>query len=189
MLSSYSSRLSPTLSPSYYPVPPWVRRTHLLWSPGQKPGARLGGDQSSPRCFRAIVRKTSSLPCKNPRAMKSILTSSLLFLFLARCTDPGTKRTATDLLVGNWENAETGFIVSFDKNETYSAQFGADTAFFSRYKLVSLRDQDRLLIYDSAVTHEYRFQFLEPDQLALSQVFPTSFVPEKDNSAVFHRLK
>ena len=121
--------------------------------------------------------------------MKSIRTSSLLFLLLARCTDPGTEGVATNLLVGNWKNADTGFIVSFDENKTYNVQFGADNTFSSKYKLASPRDQNRLFIYDSAVTHEYRFQLLGPDQLTLAQIFPASFVPEKDNIAVFHRLK
>ena len=118
--------------------------------------------------------------------MKSILTSSLLFLLLARCTDPGTEGVATNLLVGNWKNADTGFVVSFDEN--YNVQFRADNTFSSKYKLASQRDQNRLFIYDSAVTHEYRFQLLSPNQLTLSQIFPASFVPEKENIAVFHRL-
>ena len=67
--------------------------------------------------------------------MKSIFASVLFLLSLARCTDPGTEGVATNLLVGNWKNADTGFIVNFDENENYNVQFGANDTFSSKYKL------------------------------------------------------
>jgi hypothetical protein len=121
--------------------------------------------------------------------MKPAPLSCLLLLLLVRCTEPGVEGVATNLLVGSWKNAETGFVVNFDANQIYSVRFGADTTFFSAYKLSIRKNQNRLFIYDSAVTNEYRFKFLGPDQLTLTQIFPASFVSEIDNNTVFRRLK
>ncbi len=121
--------------------------------------------------------------------MKPTLLSCFLLLSLVRCADPGVEGDAANLLVGSWKNAETGFVVNFDVDEVYSVRFGADTTFFSAYKLSLQKDQNRLFIYDSVITTEYRFNFLGASQLTLNQVFPATFVSEIDNSTVFHRLK
>ena len=120
--------------------------------------------------------------------MKPALLSCLLLLLLVRCTERGAEGDAASLLVGSWKNAGTGFVVNFNANKIYSVRFGADTTFFSAYKLSLQKDQNRLFVYDSAVTNEYRFEFLGPNQLTLTQIFPASFVSEIDNNTVFHRL-
>jgi hypothetical protein len=124
-----------------------------------------------------------------PVFMRTIAISFVSLFILTQCHEASVDRPSADLFVGTWKNVANEHTIAFDKDYNYAVKFRSDTAFHFKYRLHALEEDHRLFIYDGKVTQEYAYQFLEENQLQLTQVFPAGYPDMEKPVVVFQRLK
>ncbi len=123
--------------------------------------------------------------------MKNILLGLVLLFSLTQCNDTNLETPAARLLVGSWQNTATEHTITFGKDHHYSVSFLSDTAFSAQYRLGTLKDDDKLYIYDDAITIECKYQFLGDDELALTMLRRLGkpyLADTEKNMAMFKRI-
>lgn len=121
--------------------------------------------------------------------MKNVAVSILTLFIFTQCHEASIERPSADLFVGSWKNVANEHTIAFDENYNYAVKFRSDTAFHFKYRLDDLEENPHLFIYDGKVTQEYVYQFLNDDQLELTQVFPSGYPDMEKHVGIFQRVK
>lgn len=121
--------------------------------------------------------------------MRNLVISLLTLLIFTQCQEASDEPSAAALFIGSWKNVANDHTIAFDEDHNYAVTFRSDTAFQFKYRLDDLEKDHHLYIYDAQVTQEYTYQFLEDDQLQLTQLSPPGFSDVEKNIVLFQRIK
>jgi len=95
--------------------------------------------------------------------MKAALLSFSVLIFFTQCNDSNPENSPEALLVGLWQNLEGPNILEFDQENNLTVSFSDESEWTLKYSLETSKKQNQLILYDSTVTYEYDFSFLEGD--------------------------
>ncbi|MEM8968185.1 MAG: hypothetical protein AAGE93_17330 [Bacteroidota bacterium] len=117
--------------------------------------------------------------------MRSILMGVVVLFFCTHCQEIETEQP-TSLLVGSWKHASNETIIRFDQNQTYTVQFEPGSAFQLSYRLNA---PNQLVIYDSSFARTYSLEFLDTQQLRLTDLDFPGYIDVAQRSSIFQRAK
>ncbi|WPP50462.1 hypothetical protein [Catalinimonas niigatensis] len=121
--------------------------------------------------------------------MRNLVICLLTLLLFTQCHEANNEPAAAALFIGTWKNVANEHTIAFDEDHNYAVKFRSDTVFQFKYRLDDLEKDHHLFIYDALVTQEYAYQFLEDDQLQLTQLSPPGFSDMEKNIVLFQRVR
>lgn len=123
--------------------------------------------------------------------MKAAILSLSVLIFFTRCHNSTFEDPPQLSVVGLWKNIDGPNTLEFDQENNLTVGFSGEVGWTLRYSLEESEDKNQLILYDSAITYEFDYSFLEGDKLRLDlkQINTLSGIDHPVSSTTLQRVK